>query len=135
MGLCALLCLDLSCPRCVTRPSCPVGRSPTRRRARTASPLFASLASGYPRLRSLAERGEPCLRDLHVVLRRIEACTDRADHLAIDHDRKASLHLDEAARRHGGDASMIDGVLERLAWLLNNAAVLALPGASSTLAM
>jgi hypothetical protein len=48
------------------------------------------------------------LRDLHVMLWGIEARADAPDHLAIDNDRKASLHLDEAVRRDRRDAAVID---------------------------
>jgi hypothetical protein len=60
----------------------------------------------------VTEGGEPRLRDLRVMLRGIEARADAPDHLAIDDDRKASLHLDESVRRHSRDAAMIDRVLE-----------------------
>ena len=66
----------------------------------------------------MRERRNSGLRDLHVVLGRVEACTDRTDHFAIDHDGKASLHLDEASRRHGRDAAVVNRILERLARLL-----------------
>jgi len=79
------------------------------------------------------ERGEPCLSDLYVVLRSIEACADAADDLAIDHDRQPPLHFDIAVRRHCRDAPVIDGILQCLARLFEER-VRALPGASSTLA-
>jgi hypothetical protein len=66
----------------------------------------------------MRQRPNPGLRDLHVVLGRVEACTEPSDHLAIDHDWKASLHLGEAARRHGRNAAMVDRILERPARLL-----------------
>jgi hypothetical protein len=57
------------------------------------------------------------LRDLDVVLRRIEARADASDDLAIDHDWKTALHLDETRRRDGSGSTVIDRVLERLARL------------------
>ena len=66
----------------------------------------------------MRERRDSGLRDLHVVLGRVEACTDRTDHFAVDHDWKASFHLDEAARRHGRDTAVVNRVFERLARLL-----------------
>src|SRR5271165_2630117 len=62
--------------------------------------------------------GKPCLRDLHIVVRRIEARADAADHLTIDDDRQASLHRDEVTCRDQCDTTVIDGVLERLARFL-----------------
>src|SRR5271168_4525069 len=67
---------------------------------------------------SMLERREPGLRDLHIVLRRIEARTDAADHLAIDDDGQTALHLDKVARAQQCDATVINGVLERFARLL-----------------
>jgi hypothetical protein len=65
----------------------------------------------------MRERRNSGLRDLHVVLGRVEASTECTDHLAIDHDWKASLHLDEAARRDGRDAAVVNRILERFARL------------------
>ena len=76
----------------------------------------------------MRERRYSGLRDLRVVLGRVEACTDRTDHLAIDHDWKASLHLDEAAR--AVTAAMRPWSIASSSaplGFLNNAAVLALP--------
>ena len=56
----------------------------------------------------MRDRCQPGLRDLHVMLWGIEARADAPDHLAIDNDRKASLHLDEAVRRDRRDAAVID---------------------------
>jgi hypothetical protein len=78
---------------------------------------------------------EAGLRDLHVVLRRVEARPDGADHLAIDNDWQTALHVGEALRRNGSNATVVDRVLERLARFLNSAAVRVLPGACSTLAV
>jgi len=66
----------------------------------------------------MRDRCQPGLRDLHVVLRRVEARSDGADHLAIDHDWKPALHLDEALRGNGSNATVVDRVLERLARFL-----------------
>src|SRR5580704_14981363 len=78
---------------------------------------MCSTTSSRP-LRSLAERGEPCLGDLFVFLGRREARTDAADHLAIDHDRKPALHLDEAASGYRRVTTVVDCLLQRLSRLL-----------------
>jgi hypothetical protein len=69
---------------------------------------------------------------LRIVLFGVGADADRPDHFAIDHDRQRALHLDEAGRRDGRNATIVDRIFEILARLLNKAAVRALPGASST---
>src|ERR1700744_4647409 len=66
----------------------------------------------------MRDRCQPGLRDLLVVFRRVEARPDGADHLAIDDDRKSALHLREALRRNGSKATMVDRVLKRLTWFL-----------------
>jgi hypothetical protein len=60
------------------------------------------------------EGGEPSLRNLHVVLGGIEARPNASDDLAIDDNRKATLHLDETTRGDGRDPAVIDGVFQRL---------------------
>jgi hypothetical protein len=75
----------------------------------------------------MRDRCQPGLRDLHVVLRRVEARSDGADHLAIDHDRKPALHLDEALRGNGSNATVVDRVLERLARFLEQRGCSGLP--------
>ena len=47
----------------------------------------------------MRDRCQPGLRDLHVVLRRVEARPDSADHFAVDDNRQPALHLGEALRR------------------------------------
>jgi hypothetical protein len=58
------------------------------------------------------------VRDLHIVLGRGETCADSADDLAIDHNRKGALHVDDITCGDRGEASLIDGFLQRLARLL-----------------
>jgi hypothetical protein len=82
----------------------------------------------------MRNRCQTGLRDLHVVLRRVEARPDGTNHLAIDDDRKPALHFREARCRYGSEATLVDRVLKPWLGFLNNAAVRALPGASSTLA-
>ena len=83
-------------------------------------------------MRFMLERRETGLRHQHVVLGSIEARPDPSDHLSVEDDRQAALHLDEAVRRDGRDASVIDRILQCRARLLGQRAVRALPGASST---
>jgi hypothetical protein len=67
---------------------------------------------------STRERCQSGLRDLHIVLRCIEARSNGADNLAIHDDWKAALHLREALRCDRRNAAVVDSVLERLARLL-----------------
>ena len=62
----------------------------------------------------MRDRCQPDLRDLHVVLQRVEARPDGADHLAINNDRKSTLHFREALCRDGCNATVVDRVLKRL---------------------
>lgn len=80
------------------------------------------------------DRRQAGLCDLFVVLWHVETRPDGTDHFAAGDNREAALHLDKARRGNGGDAAVVDRFLERLARLLDKAAVRALPGASSTLA-
>ena len=66
----------------------------------------------------MRDRCEPGLRDLNVMLRRVEARPDSANHLAIDDNWKPALHLGEALCRHRSNATVVDRVLERLARFL-----------------
>jgi hypothetical protein len=66
----------------------------------------------------MRDRCQPGLRDLRVVLRRVEACSDGTDHLAIHNDRKSTLHFREALCRDGSDATVVDRVFKRLTWIL-----------------
>ena len=61
----------------------------------------------------MRDRCQSGLRDLYIVLRRVEARPDGADHLAVDDDRKPALHLGEALRRNGSNATVVDRILER----------------------
>jgi hypothetical protein len=83
----------------------------------------------------MRERRHSGLRDLHVVLGRVEARTDCTDHFAIDYDWKASRHLDKTTRRHGRDAAVVNRILERLARLFEQGCRPSFAGASSTLAI
>jgi hypothetical protein len=74
----------------------------------------------------MRDRCQPGLRNLHVVLRRVKARADGPDHLAIDNNRKPALHLGEALRRNGSNATVIDCVLKRLTWLLEQRGCLGL---------
>jgi hypothetical protein len=73
------------------------------------------------------------LRNLHVVLGGIEARPNASDDLAINDNRKATLHLDETTRGDGRDPAVIDGVFQRLTRFLEQCGGSGL-GASSTLA-
>ena len=66
----------------------------------------------------LCERGKSCLGDLFVFLGRRKARTDRADHLAVDHDRKPALHLDEASSGYRCVTTVVDRLLQRLGGFL-----------------
>jgi hypothetical protein len=67
---------------------------------------------------SMRDRCQPGLSDLYVILRGVKAGPDSADDLAIDHNGKSTLHLGEALRRNGGNATVVDRIFERLTWLL-----------------
>jgi hypothetical protein len=47
----------------------------------------------------MRDRREPGFCDFHVMLRRVKACPDGADNLAIDDNWKRALHFSEALRR------------------------------------
>jgi hypothetical protein len=79
-------------PRCPT-PDIPIGSGRTAR-ANTSEIEFYTACYN-----SMRDRYQPGLRDLHVVLRRVEDRPDRADYLAIDDDWKPPLHQGEALRR------------------------------------
>ena len=68
-------------PRCPT-PGIPIGSGGTAR-ANTSEIEFYTAC-----FNSMRDRYQPGLRDLHVVLRRVEDRPDRADYLAIDDDWK-----------------------------------------------
>jgi hypothetical protein len=72
---------------------------------------------------STGECRQSGLRDLHIVLRRIEARSNGVDNLAIDDDRKAALHLCEALRRDRRNAAMVDRPRQRATSLLPAAAL------------
>jgi hypothetical protein len=72
-------------------------------------------AAAFNSMRNRCQTGS---RDLHVVLRRVEARSDGTNHLAIDDDRKPALHFRETMCRYGSKAPLVDGVLNRLARLL-----------------
>ena len=80
--------------------------------------------------------GEASLGNLHVMLGCVETGANSADHLPVNHDRKSALHLDETTR---GDCCNFGPWLiassNASLGFLNNAAVRALSGASSTLAI
>jgi hypothetical protein len=59
--------------------------------------------------RSMLESGKSRLRDLHVVLRSIEAGAGSAYHLSIEDDWEASLHCDEIPRRDKCNTAVIYG--------------------------
>jgi hypothetical protein len=74
----------------------------------TAIAVCAHMANAPGTSRSLPQRGQPCLRDLDVLLRRREARADGADHLAIDHHLQRPLHFDEASCHYGREATAVD---------------------------
>jgi hypothetical protein len=76
--------------------------------------LRGSHPASFAFFNSMRDHCQPRLRDLDVVLRRIEARSDGADHLAFDDDGKPALHLGEALRGNGSNATVVDRVLERL---------------------
>jgi hypothetical protein len=115
---------------------------PVRRLARTG-PLVAQLVirrlirlggTRQPRFNSTRDRCQPALRDLHVVLRRVEARSDGADHLAINNYRRSTLHFREALRRDGSNATVVDRILKRLTWFLEKRGCSSLAGRQLTLA-
>jgi hypothetical protein len=67
----------------------------------------------------MGDRRQPGLRDLRVVLRRVEARPHGANDLAMDDDRKAALYLGVALRRNGCNATVVDRVPARLARFLD----------------
>ncbi len=83
----------------------------------------------------MRERRSSGLCDLHIVLGRVETRADAPDDLAIDHDRKTALLLDEVPRRDSRDPAMIDRFVQRLTGLLEQRRGPGLAGASSTLAI
>jgi hypothetical protein len=66
----------------------------------------------------MRNRCQPGLGDLHVMLRRVKARPDGADHLAIDDNWKRALHLSEAARGNRSNATVVDRIFKRLTRLL-----------------
>src|SRR5690348_14247742 len=66
----------------------------------------------------LTESGEARLRDLDILRGLREASADRPDDLAIDHDRKRTLHFGESSGRDGGVTTVVDCLLKVLARLL-----------------
>ena len=89
--------------------------------------------TGSSRLGSIrSERREAGSSDLRVVLFGVGADANRPDHFAIDHDRKRALHLDEAGRRRGGDATIVDRIFEILARLFEQGRCSGFARASST---
>ena len=65
-----------------------------------------------------AEGRQARSRDTYVLIRCSEARADGSDYLAIHHHRDSTLHFDEAARRDGGLATVVDRILQVLSWLL-----------------
>jgi hypothetical protein len=89
---------------------------------RAASPIRPDLGfgthSGYAAASSASAQAreccKTCLCDLHIVVPRIETCADPADDLAVDDDRKTSMHLDDVPRRDRRNPTVTDGVLQGL---------------------
>jgi hypothetical protein len=71
------------------------------------SPMLVTGRSRNAATQSMTERREPCLRNLHVALRGIEARTNAADRLTVDDDRQPALHLDETTRSNSRGSTVI----------------------------
>src|SRR5271169_1798867 len=80
--------------------------------------LIAVSFQGPASFNSMRNRRQPGSCYLHVMLRRVEARPNGADHIVIDDNRRPALHLGETLRSDGGYATMVDRVFERLTWFL-----------------
>jgi hypothetical protein len=79
-----------------------VGPRQARRLRRAASVNTSIVKCGYVGWsNSMRDRSQPGLRDLRVVLRRVEARPESADHLAANDNWNPALHLSDALRDNG----------------------------------